>query len=55
MSELGIISQNVLSIKQMQMSLIKQQAQMQQKTVEILVEGLEVSPDPKGQAVDKCL
>lgn len=41
MAELGAISQYALSVQQMQMSLIKNQMDMQQQAIEILLGGSE--------------
>lgn len=41
MAELGAISQYALSVQQMQMSLIKNQMDMQQQAIEILLGGNE--------------
>lgn len=38
MSELGALSQYALNIQNMQMAIIKNQVQMQQKMIEVLVE-----------------
>ena len=38
MSELGALSQHALNIQNMQMAIIKNQVQMQQKVVEVLLE-----------------
>ncbi len=59
MAELGAISEYALAVQQMQMSLIKNQAEMQQQAVEILVGGTDdrsVSPSATtGINVDKTI
>lgn len=56
MSELGAMSQNILNIQQMQMSLIKNQVQMQQKAIEVLLEDSAVPVASNiGQNVDTYL
>lgn len=59
MSELGAISQYALAMQQMQMSLMKNQVEMQQQAVEILLGGTDdrsVSPSPTtGVNVDKTI
>lgn len=57
MSELGAISSYALAIQQMQLSLIKNSVEMQQKTVEVLLgdDNRAVSPSNIGQSVDISL
>ena len=57
MSELGAISSYTLAIQQMQLSLIKNSVEMQQKTVEVLLgdDNRAVSPSSVGQNVDVTL
>lgn len=57
MSELGAISSYALAIQQMQLSLIKNSVEMQQKTVEVLLgdDNRAVSPSNVGQNVDVTL
>ncbi len=55
MSELGAISSYTLAIQQMQLSLIKNSAEMQQKAVEVLLgeDTRTISNDsPAGKTVD---
>lgn len=59
MAELGAISEYALAVQQMQMSLMKNQVEMQQQAVEILVGGTDdrsVSPSATtGINVDKTI
>ena len=59
MSELGAISQYALAVQQMQMSLMKNQVEMQQQAVEILLGGTDdrtVAPSATtGINVDKTI
>lgn len=59
MSELGAISEYALAVQQMQMSLIKNQVEMQQQAVEILLGGTDdrtVAPSATtGINVDKTI
>ncbi len=57
MSELGAISSYTLAIQQMQLSLIKNSVEMQQKTIEVLLgdDNRAVSPSSVGQNVDVTL
>ena len=57
MSELGAISSYTLAIQQMQLSLIKNSVEMQQKTIEVLLgdDNRVVSPSSVGQNVDVTL
>lgn len=57
MSELGAISSYALAIQQMQLSLIKNSVEMQQKTIEVLLgdESRAISPSNVGQNVDVSL
>lgn len=55
MAELGALSSYALSVQQMQMALIKNSVEMQQKAIEILLndESRTVSPSPThGHSVD---
>lgn len=57
MSELGAISSYALALQQMQLSLIKNSVEMQQKTVEVLLgdENRTIPPSNVGQSVDISL
>ena len=59
MSELGAISEYALAVQQMQMSLIKNQVEMQQQAVEVLLGGTDdrtVAPSATtGINVDKTI
>ena len=57
MSELGALSSYALAVQNMQMSLIKNQVEMQQQTIEILLDPSSSVPvsDTLGQNIDISL